>query len=443
MSKFGLLLCCSMMLTVAHGAVQRFLSGESAPPGCALNGDSVVCTSPVLHASAFPGRTAGEKIATCVKSLPAMGGICDARDLPSGGTIPAITLAKSGIRLVGPCGLFTVTGTIAFHSPGKSLSGVTWSGCSTSYDRVGTHLIWRGNATDPMIDLKGVRDSQFEAISIQSDSAAPLAEAVRLETAQGAISTRRIFKNIMVNGTRQGGLIKGFRWCTGFDCGNSILLGNNDLDYLENVQVANYTNCAFSIEGAQSKTHTFFNSSFGGQSYSQRGVCTTQGAHPSTNAGSFRWYGGGGGGNAVADFDLGAPTDLIVIEACNLESSNRLLQTSGPGSAQWPISIKGCRWAANNLNADNNVVFYQFRGPLILEGNIIELPTGFMRRPKFTISTSGSPSSAVGIGNSVQWTVADKSSNPFAGGTEVTWAKIGNLVRDASNVGYPVANFVP
>jgi hypothetical protein len=95
------------------------------------------------------------------------------------------------------------------------------------------------------------------------------------------------------------------------------------------------------------------------------------------------------------------------------------------------------------LNADNNVVFYQFRGPLILEGNIIELPTGFMRRPKFTISTSGSPSSAVGIGNSVQWTVADKSSNPFAGGTEVTWAKIGNLVRDASNVGYPVANFVP
>jgi hypothetical protein len=397
--------------------------------------------TPFFSVAAFVGATAGDMLAACMAALPPTGGVCDARGLTSGGTISSIVLNASGVKVLWPCATFVVTGSIKVNNTGGQVSGVNWDACAASYANVGTQFRWAGNATDPLLDLKGVRDSKFKDFSIVSDVTAPLAEAIRLETAAGSVSTRRMFDNILINGTRQGGLIKGFRWCTGFDCSDGVVLGNNDLDDLRNVVVANYTNCAYSIEGTQSKTHTFTKSAFAGQpAYSQRGVCTTQGADPSTNAGSFQWFGAaGGGGNAVADFDLGAPTDSILIEGCNFESSNRLLQTNSAGSAQWPIVITGCRWAADNLSADNNVILYQFRGPLILNGNIVQLPSGAIRSPQFNISTSGSPARGVAIGNSITWNLAASGSNPFVtSGSGSFWTTLGNLIQDNSGNAFAI-----
>ncbi|HXI41274.1 MAG TPA: hypothetical protein VNH83_14930 [Bryobacteraceae bacterium] len=387
----------------------------------------------VLYATNFSGATVGDQISACVAALPSTGGICDARGLASGGTIPTITLAKSGVNLLLPCGVFNVTGPIIVWNNGGSISGFNMLGCGTSFDfAVGTQLNWAGGATGPLLDLRAVRDSTFSNFSIKSDLTAPLAEGIRRETWPGGVSTNVEFTNIIIYSVRATGLIKGVRWCTGFDCSNGVVVGNNDLDTLTGVVVSNYDNCAFSIEGAQSKTHTFYNSAFSGQSQSQRGVCTTQGADPSTNAGSFRWYGGGGGGsNQTADFDLGATTDDIVINGFNFEGSKRLLQTATAASQLWPISIGPGRWTSNNINADGKAILYKARGPLNVTGLMIEVGASVVP-PTFSIESSGGPVAGIAIGNAVQSSGAVATTDPFicASAQGACWNKLGNMVND-------------
>jgi hypothetical protein len=383
---------------------------------CAINTGNVN----VLYAANFPGPTAGDQISECVAALPSTGGVCDARGLPSGGTIPTLTINKSGVQILGPCGQFQVTGSIIIRGVG----GVRWSGCATaSYAGVTTAFIWYGNASDPMFRLQGVRDSQIEDIYVSLFD--PLAVAFQSETLTGFTASNNHYINIIVDGIN-GFIDKVFRWCTGNACGSIGGDANNDLNYLQNVNVANYGTCAFSIEHSQSKTHTFANSSM---NRGQRGVCTTQGGA----SGSFRWYGGGGGANTVADFDLGGADDLILIESCNLESSNRLLQTSS-GTSAWPITIEGCRWSADALNADNNVVFYQQRGPLNIIGNTIESPVNVVgRAPQFTISQGG-VARGNAEGNSINWTAATAASQPFiSSGSNAFWETRGNLITDLSS----------
>jgi hypothetical protein len=390
-----------------------------------------------LNVSNFPGATAGDQIAACVAALPSSGGTCDARGLSPGGTIPTITLSKSGTTILGPCGQFNVTGSInIYNPPAGQMSGFQWHGCGASFTPgAGTQFAWAGNSTDPLLDLRGVRESQFTNFSIASTPAQPLAEGIRLETVFGGISTNRGFRNILVYATNTGGLGKGFRWCTGTACGNAGGDANNDLDYLENVLVENYDTCAYSIEGTQSKTHTFMNSSFEGlPPTSQSGVCTT--------AGSFRWFGGAGGANAVADFSLGQVTDYILIQGCNTESSSRLLNQAGVGSWTWSVSVIGCRFAANNLNADGNFIVYGSSGPLNLIGLEVE---AYSNSPTILMNPSG-PTTGNAIGNVIQSASAAVGYTPFlctnaTFGAAPCWNLMGNLLKDLTQVNnYVVAD---
>lgn len=390
---------------------------------------SLLLSPTIILAANMQGATAGDKISNCVAALPSTGGVCDARGILSGGTIPAITLGQSGATLLGPCGNFSVTGTIQLFNA-SGIVGFRWSGCDGNFSGVGTTLTWAGNATDPLFRIRGVRDSLFEDFSLSSSINAPLSTAVRLETATGTTSTARVFRNIHINGTNPAvnGLNKGFQWCTGDNCNGAGGDFNNDLDYLENAKVVNVFNCSYSLEGTQVKTIMFVNSSF---LSGQRGVCTTQGT---IQAGSFRWYGGGGGATTVADFDLGGPTDSIMIMGCNLESSNRLLNEASATSGSWPITIQGCRWAANNINSDNNVVNYGSRGPLNLIGNLIDSPAAG-RTPKFQINTGSGPVRGNAIGNSIAWaTSISVASQPFTCFPSACWNTSGNILTDASNV---------
>ncbi len=407
-------------------------------------GQSTYQNPAIYNVAGFAGANIGAQISACISALPTFGGVCDARSIPHTGTIGTFTISRSGFTLYLPCGFFNVTGSIILQGA-AGVSGVVIIGCGAGFGSVGgTTLFWQGNSTDPLLDLRGVRDSKFSNFAISSNSSLPLSEGIRLETWPSAVATRRIFDNILIFGNIADSLIKGMRWCTGFDCSNGSIIGNNDLDTMYNVIVANYTNCAFSIEGTQSKTHSFFSSSFAGQSYSQRGVCTTQGADPSTNAGSFRWFSAaGGGGNQVADFDLGAPTDDIVINGCNFESSQRLLQTGGPGSSVWGITINGCRWTSNAINSDGKAVIYKFRGALNITGLNIETG-GSSIAPTISIESSGVPQIGNAMGNTIQSPGAVVTTNPFICGTfpsNLCWSLMGNLVQNpASAVSFIIPN---
>lgn len=568
-----------------------------------LMGQATYQNSAVYNVAGFAGADLGAKIAACIAALPTFGGTCDARGVSNVATSAGFTATRSGYTLLMPCGFFTWTSSIII---GPAASGVDWIGCGASFTASGTIMFWGGGATGPLLDLRSVRDSKFENFTVNANSGNPLAEGIRRETWAGGVSTRVIFSNILISGNIQGSLYKGIRWCTGGDCSNGAIIGNNDLDTLNNVLVANYTNCAFSIEGTQSKTHHFNNSAFGGQSYSQRGVCMTQGfgtgiadpltlatngtsgctagtypvvggvgtaatvtitvsggavtgfstattggytttyppspaslsgtgcsvaptftwasfgsgiavngatfftngtsgctagtypvvggtstvpatmtitvgggvvtgisgavagvytvmpppvaslsgtgcsvaptfaygTNATTNAGSFRWYGGSGGSNQVADYDLGAPTDFIYINGCNQESSQRLLKTSSPGSASWSVTIEGCRWTSNSINPDGKFILYQLRGPLNVIGLVTE-SAGSTVPPVLSVESSGTPEVGNAIGNSIQTASAAAGYSPFVCGSSTTiscWSAIGNTVTDNSNNRFQVPN---
>jgi hypothetical protein len=396
------------------------------------------CAYPPLRVASFPGNTVGDQIAACVAALPATGGVCDARDIPSGGLIPAMTIGQSGVTLLGPCGVFTVTGSIQIYST-SGVSAFKWEMCGASYGTFGTHLLWGGDATDPMFRLRGVRDSSLSEFSIASNQFVPLAEAIRFETATGTTSTHRHIYNVIINGTAAGGLGKAIRWCIGDDCGGAGADNNNDVDRIDSVLASNYTNAAFSLEGTQVQGIEFYGSQMLGNGIGARGVATTQAANLNRNAGSFAWYGGGGGGNSVADFDLGAPNNAILISGGTWESSNRLLSAGvNPGGSAWPITIMGGRWSADKLNADNNVIIYKYRGPLNILGEIIDAAQPGAA-PQFNMATDGGTASANAIGVTVRNQSATAQTNPFVGNGSY-WSLMGNTVNDNMGNIYRVPN---
>ncbi len=181
----------------------------------------------------FAGATAGDKIAACVAALPSVGGVCDARSLPSGGMIPAITLGKSGVTVLGPCGLFTVTGTITVTSatPATSINGFQWIGCNSPFNlnTAGTVLTWGGNAIDPMFRLQGVIYSGLEGFKVIASLGTPLLSVIQFETKTGANSGSRTLRNIVMEGTN-GGITDEIKWCTGntgpYACGPSAVTNN-------------------------------------------------------------------------------------------------------------------------------------------------------------------------------------------------------------------------
>lgn len=387
------------------------------------------CAYPPLRVASFPGATLGDQIVNCVNALPVDGGVCDARDSPTGSVIPSITLSKSKAIILGPCGAFSVTGTINVYNP----AGIT----NFQWDMCNARLVWNGNATDPLLRIRGARDSEFSHFSIASNQFIPLATAIQLETATGTVSTHRTLRDISINGTAAGGLNKGVRWCIGDDCGGAGPDNNNDLDIIDSVIVQNCTTAAFSLEGTQVQGIEFRGSQFNGNAVCARGVTTTQAVNPNRNSGSFSWYGGGGGSTTVADFDLGAPNNPVLISGFVSEESTHFMSVGvNPGGSAWPITVMGGRWSAARLAADNNVIVYRYRGPLNLIGLGIDGAQAGSA-PQFNMAGDGGPASATAIGVRVNNQAATALTNPFAGNT---WSLMGNIVNDDSGNVFRVPN---
>lgn len=369
----------------------------------------------MLNVSSFSGTNASAKISACVAALPVAGGVCDARGLASPQILSAMTISKPVELLFGQT-KFAVTGTIQLRSvAGARLLGV---GGSYSNGGSGTQFVWAGNSHQPMFDLNDVRDSLFAGFYIDSSPAKPLAVGIRSENGSGrsVTPTRNEFRDIVLNGTRPGGLGKGFQFALGKG-GDA----NNDLNSFINVEVVAYTAAAWSFEQSQSKDNQMFGCSFNGEGFGKYGVTTALG--PKGRGGSFMWYGGSGGGNTVADFYLGAPDDAILISGGDFEGSFRLLETAGSSSNAWPVEIDGVRWANNNLAPDGKAVVYTERGPLILLDDIFE---PYSAKPTAIALESTGPTQGIAIGNSVTSSL----SHPFSGNRHAHWMQIGNLINN-------------
>jgi hypothetical protein len=416
------------------------------PPGTVCGNAGTMPAEPTpmaiadVNVSIFPGATVGDQIAACVAALPSTGGVCDARSLPSGGTIPAMTLSKSGVTILGPCGAFTVTGTIQIYDPTPgSVTAFNWQGCGASPGaNVGTVFAWGGNNSTPMFRIRGVNYSSFSRFRIIPSTGVPLLRGIQFETATGTISTNRILDHIIVDGIN-GGITDSIIWCSGSSglgnipsgpgcgTGGSGDPGNNDDDYLNDVTVITYSHAGFTLYGSQVNqlhfNHTFMNSN----GYGSYGMFNA--------GGSFIWFGGGGGNNSGADFYIQAAIPSAYITGFDFEGSSRLLQFgTSPTAFAVPITILNGRWAANGMNADNNVVLYYGTGPLNIIGVEVD-GAGGSQAPQFNISPNTAPVGANGIGNRVYSPNGTVATNPFvsgAGNSLERWGLFGNIVINKS-----------
>jgi hypothetical protein len=412
------------------------------------NATAVGCQSPtVQNTTTFAGSTVGARIAACVAALPSTGGVCDARGEVSGGTIPAMTLSTSGVSILGPCGLFTVTGTIDIVAgPATSINAFQWTGCGAPFNinTSGTVFTWGGNATDPMFRCRGCIYSGMEGIKIVARSGLPLLRGVQFETKTGANSGTRTLKNMVFEGT-DSGITDAIIWCTGntapYSCGSSGGAGpdaNNDIDYLENIICFNYKqSCAHMLGTQVQGIHFYHNTRVGAAGQTAYGVYD--------QGGSFFSEADGGGGNGGADFYIPATPGTVTISNYNGESSNRFLQVGTSASAfSIPVNIIGGRWAADQLNADNNVILQYGIGPLTVNGFEVD-GTGGASAPQFMIWPNTAPVSATAIGVKIVAPNATITTNPFvagAGNTYGQWTSIGTQLTGGTPTNIHVPDYL-
>lgn len=281
----------------------------------------------------------------------------------------------------------------------------------------GANFTWAGDASTPMVHIKGCRDSIWDGGFIRSSPSVPLAEGFRLETLSGFTQTNLKFRDVIVQGTDAGGLDYGWRMISG-TAGDL----NNDIHEFLRCHVRNFDVAAFSQEASQQKHISYKDCRWDGHATSQYGITTALGMN--NLGGSFRSDGCGGGAVNV-DFYLGAPNDSILISGFNSETSGRLLETEGNSSASFPITIIGSRWGCGAINADDKAILYTHRGPFNVVGTHVSGPTS--RDVKFFLATTGDVV-ATAIGNSINTSGSD----PFAGGSQDWSLLAGNILNDGT-----------
>jgi len=332
---------------------------------------------------------------------------------PTGATdastaIRAAITAASSANVVQPIHLqrgatYKIGSTLLF----SELSGRTAGGFIGN----GATFVWSGDAVSPLIMLSNVRDCRFRDFNIECTTGAPLMAGVQSERAPAAVvaPTGNRWDNITMNGGN-GGLDKGWRFALG--SGGDY---NNDENTFHNCMVQNYVTAAWSIEHAQSRGHRMFGCGFGGNTTGRRGV-------RSNPNGGFLWFGGEGGGNSVADFDL---TDVIspcLIEGFTSENSARLLNAPSTSSVTFLLTLQNCRFAVtSSVAADGKVVNFGFPG-LTMINNRFEDGSVIGKAVQVYWNPGGGVGTFTAIGNFFSGTLAQ----PFTGVVPTTM--IGNMV---------------
>lgn len=388
-----------------------------APPGTSDQG-----VHAVLSAEHYPGPTVGDQIFNCISALPTGGGVVDARSLPPVGTIPAMTINKSGVTILGPIGQYTVTGEVLL----SGVRAVSWLGGGQDFSTAATRFMWGGNNTDPMFQLTSSRQCTFANFSIWTSSAAPLATGIGQSPGAGGVTTNNAFRDLIITSNDNGGLGIGMRW---YGAG-----GNNDASLIERVTVSKYTTAGYSFENAQTKAHLFLHSQCvgAGAANSLYGITTALGSQ----GGSFTAINMLGANNTI-DFYLGPPDDTVSILGGNFENSTRFLSTVSATGTAWPVIVQGVRMSAQNVNADQKIVIFHMRGGLNFSNNNID-GAAVGQTPLLSFEPSSLDSAIIADGNLIRWGAGSvvAGSNPFVGvnGAGSLWRKRGNIITDGSGV---------
>jgi hypothetical protein len=231
-------------------------------------------------------------------------------------------------------------------------------------------------------------------MSLKSSRDHPLVAAIRSQNGPGNLvsPTSDRFENVFIDGTNPGGLGIGFQFALG-PGGDR----NNDFGFFLGCSVNNFTKAGWSFEHSQSVAHTLVRCHLNGYGVGRYGVTTALG--PTGNGGNFAAYASSGAGNTGADFYLGSPNRTIVIDNFDSENSARLLDCAGSGSAGFPVTIRGARFASTRVAPDHFVVRYTYPGPLEISTSVF---SGALGPPplRVFVDAHGQPGTYMLAGNS-------------------------------------------
>jgi hypothetical protein len=346
----------------------------------------------------------------------------------NGGTIHSLTITNRNLHFVLAPGTINISGTILLDT----CQGVTFLGdgmCNAGGN--GTTLSWTGNnIAIPVFKLQHCQHCAFKFFNIViSQFNKANAAFWTMSTTGGLVPTECIWEEIIVEGVDGIGMNYGFRLgVPGLSVGD-----NNEFHQFNRVGVNNYKIAAFSIEQAESKSNSFNDCGFSGNSVGEFGVVT---ALNGGVGGSFIWRGGGGGGNTIADFYLGQVDDFISIKDFNTEGSARLLESDAAASAPWTVTLENGRFAGNNLNADGHAIYFRNRGPLIVNNVSFENVGAVTALDLFIETTGPARGICIAIGCSIGTTLA----NPLvtSNSSNARWYNFGSVISASGSDAIPL-----
>lgn len=289
---------------------------------------------------------------------------------------------RTGGTIVLPRGTYRITNMVGLYA----IEGLRLVG-----EGVGaTRILWDGRTEDPaLFHLRDTRTTSFENLSIVNVSPEPLECAFWIEsTGEAPDAESNIFRSVRVDG-REAGVRCGFRFTCNVDEDVS-----NSWHRLDDVVVREYVDAAFSLEHLTVSGIEFYTCRFEGLGRGRSGVATNRGSFAGSQnyGGSFRWFGGGGGGNRGADFELGDVADTILIQGGQFRGSARFFHSAGPSGNQWPIVIESVVWLDDMLGEMENAIWpaaeqmrvmnFQFRGPLVVSGCNFGVPPDPVHGPQ-------------------------------------------------------------
>lgn len=201
-----------------------------------------------------------------------------------------------------------------------------------------TILQWAGKPDVPMFEIHA-HHACLEDFQIVANSAAPLAEAIRLTNLGGKTRDpgHNTLRRIWAQGTN--GAMGLFIRNTGIDA-------NSDFGRVEDCCASNYATAFASIEGTQHHGWIFDNCQAYG--YGGRfGICgSADGSRGSL--GGFMWRGGLLVGHET-DFYINSSQVNVQIDGISSEQSQQFLRTDGPSGAPCQIDCSRIRWESQNL----------------------------------------------------------------------------------------------
>ncbi|MEO1301895.1 MAG: glycosyl hydrolase family 28-related protein [Myxococcota bacterium] len=271
-----------------------------------------------------------------------------------------------GVVVFLPSGSYILSESLRLNSQGSVL--LHGEGSSNE-----TRLHWVGPDDRPALMLDELRESVFGYFSIRAER--PLLTGIEIRTRPPLpVATNLGFYDVAVDGGRESYLGYGIRVRPGHVITEQRKIEsyahNNEAHFFSGCSVRGYREAAYSIEHGQAKTMHFLNSSFDGYGRGRVGVSTNYGAQ----RGSFKWYGGRGGNNAIADFELGAPTDFILVRD-GVFSGSKTFLSKPQFSSPWSVSVLNNRWTGKP--GGKNVVLIDLGfspGPVRILGNHFHVP---------------------------------------------------------------------